>query len=124
MTQDTLIATWQAAGTYRGASSVSTWLFGICRNKIGERLRRPRPLSQPVDLADIVHTDGASEAAVEFWDCFGKLDEDDQELILLVFHCGFAQREVAEITGVPVGTVKSRTHYARRRLQQLLREGE
>ena len=47
----------------------------------------------------------------------------DREVLALVFHQGFSQHEVAEILGVPVGTVKSRTHYARLRLQDLLQEG-
>jgi RNA polymerase sigma-70 factor, ECF subfamily len=118
--QETMIAVWERAASYQGASSPSTWLFGICRNKVGDVLRKRRPAGgQPEPLGA-----GANEEVAAFWEAFGKLGDEQRELILLVFHYGFAQQEVAEILGVPVGTVKSRVHTARRRLQALLSEGE
>ena len=116
--QETLIAAWQSAGSYRGASSVSTWLFGICRNKLGERLRRREIAAEPLALAETLGAE--SREAVEFWECFRDLDGEQQELLMLVCYHGFSQAEVAETLGIPVGTVKSRLFYARRRLQELL----
>ncbi len=119
--QETLIAAWESAGSFRGASSVNTWLVGICRNRVGERLRRRSVPVEPLQLAETLSVD-AGESAVEFWDSFSKLDDADRELLLLVFYEGLSQAEVAEMLEIPVGTVKSRTHYARRRLQALLEE--
>jgi RNA polymerase sigma-70 factor (ECF subfamily) len=121
--QETWMAVWQAAGTYRGASSVSTWLFGICRNKVGEILRRRSRAPAPGFPTAPAWVASAGEAAAELWGCLGRMDEDDRELILLAFYLGLSQQEIAEVLGVPVGTVKSRTHYARRRLQELLDGG-
>jgi len=122
--QETFLAVWQSAGTYQGGSSVSTWLLGICRNKVRDQLRRRPPPTEPLNGAGGLVSPGSGEEAVELWACFRQMDEDDQELIQLVFHQGLSLQEVAEVLGIPVGTVKSRTFYARRRLQQLLRGGD
>ncbi len=116
--QETVTAAWQSAGSYRGGA-LSAWLFGICRNRVADRLRREGPGWEPLEHAPAGGTRVAGEAT-EFWEGFGRLSAEQQELILLVFYYGFSQREVAAVLGVPVGTVKSRTYYARRRLQQLL----
>ncbi|MBM3472562.1 MAG: sigma-70 family RNA polymerase sigma factor [Armatimonadetes bacterium] len=114
--QETMLAAWRSASAYRGASSVSTWLFGICRHKVADALRRcPQAETRP--LPEAVAGDAS---AIEFWETFDHLQPDDRELLLLVFHYGFSQREIGQIMDVPVGTVKSRTFYARRRLQALL----
>lgn len=121
--QETMLAVWQGAGTFRQASRPSTWVFGICRNKIGERLRRRREL-QPLDGLPDLAAHGTPTATVELWQQFRLLSPEHREVLLLVFHQGFSQEEVAEMLGVPVGTVKSRTFHARRRLQALLEGGE
>lgn len=121
--QETMIAIWRNASAYRSGSSPSTWLFGICRNKVGDALRRRKP-TDPLPPGPPSATDPADPSAVEFWEAFSRLTDEQQELILLVFHQGFSQQEVAEIMQVPVGTIKSRTFYARRQLQALLAEGD
>jgi RNA polymerase sigma factor (sigma-70 family) len=117
--QETMIAAWCSAGTYRAGSPASTWLFGICRHKVLDALRR----CDRTELPPPSPARGES-TSLEFWESFSRLSDEQQELILLVFHYGFSQQEVAEILGVPVGTVKSRTFHARRRLQALLEGGE
>ena len=119
--QETMLAVWRSASAYRGASSVSTWLFGICRHKVADALRRC-PAHETRPLSEALARD-ADEPATEFWETFDRLETDDRELLLLVFYYGFSQQEVAQIMDLPVGTVKSRTFYARRRLQALLEGG-
>jgi RNA polymerase sigma-70 factor (ECF subfamily) len=121
--QETMIAIWANASAYRSASAASTWVFGICRHKLGDALRRRRPTDPPPAVPASV-SDRADPSRVEFWEAFSRLTDEQQELILLVFHQGFSQQEVAEVMRVPVGTIKSRTFYARRRLQELLSEGD
>lgn len=122
--QETFLAAWQGAGSYQGGSSVSTWLLGICRNKVRDQLRRRPAAIEPLEEARGLVSPGSGEETVEFWACFRQMDANDQELIQLVFHQGLSLQEVAEVLGIPVGTVKSRTFYARRRLRQLLRGGD
>ncbi len=121
--QETLLAVWQEAGTFRQASRASTWIFGICRHKVGDKLRRRREY-QPLDSLPDRPAPGAPATTVELWRQLGRLSPEHREVLLLVFHQGFSQEEVAKMLGIPVGTVKSRTYHARRRLQALLDGGE
>jgi len=122
--QDTLLAVWTGADGFEGDSSVSTWLFGICRNKVGDRLRRRRAREEPLELAQALARLDHGEDALQLWQCLSQLSDDDHDLVLLVLYCGFSQQQVARIIGIPAGTVKSRTHYARRRLQRLMDGGD
>jgi RNA polymerase sigma-70 factor (ECF subfamily) len=119
--QETILAAWQGAAGYRGESRVKTWLFAICRNKVLDWPRRREVPTEPEDFR-LGGGVGGGEVDLDFWQSFGRLTDEQQEVILLVFHYGFAQEEVAGILGVPLGTVKSRLHYARRRLRELLAE--
>ncbi len=122
--QETIIAAWKGASAFRGGSAVSTWLFGICRNKVCDQLAARGPAVEGLEWADSLPGAPMDASPIPFWQAFAGLSQEHQELILLVFYCGFSQGETAEILGLPVGTVKSRTHYARRHLQRLLEQGE
>jgi RNA polymerase sigma factor (sigma-70 family) len=122
--QETMLSVWQGARSFKGASRVTTWLFGICRNKVGDRLRgRETPTAPESRMAEAGWQDRPEPASMDFWTAFRTLSEDHQEVILLAFHYGFSREEMAAILGVPVGTVKSRTHHARRLLRELLDKG-
>lgn len=127
--QETMLAVWRGAAAFRGESPVRTWLFGICRNKVGEALRRRRvPGDETVMALRALDPETGSargageqaEASVSFWEAFSVLSDEHREVLLLVFHHGFSLEETARIIGVPVGTVKSRTYHARRRLEAAL----
>lgn len=111
--QETMLAIWQSAGTFRQASRASTWIFGICRNKVGEKLRRRREL-QPLESLPELAAPGTPATTVELWQQLYRLSPEHREVLLLVFEQGFSQSAVAETLGVPLGTVKSRTFHARR----------
>jgi RNA polymerase sigma factor (sigma-70 family) len=128
--QDTLLAVWRSSHHYAGRSSVQTWLFGIARRQAHNRLRvqqpQPVPLGSdglagwvdpapgPVDWA-IANAQGAALA-----DAIDALAPQHREILALAFAAQMPHREIAEILGVPVGTVKSRLHHARAALAREL----
>ncbi|HEU4396791.1 MAG TPA: RNA polymerase sigma factor, partial [Actinomycetota bacterium] len=128
--QDTLLAVWRSAQQYAGRSSVQTWMFGIARRQAHNRLRvrRPQPVPLgsdglagwvdpapgPVDWA-IANAEGAALA-----DAIGALAPQHREVLALAFAAQLPHREIAEILGVPVGTVKSRLHHARAALARAM----
>lgn len=124
--QETMLATWRGAARFREESSVRTWLFGICRNRLAERAKRREFKAEvvPIDRLGELSGGGATAAAVpetlDFWRAFDRLADEHREVILLVFHYGFSLRETADLLEIPVGTVKSRVHHARRRLEAAL----
>ncbi len=124
--QETFLAAWHSARTFRGRSSVRTWLFGIAHNRAGHwlRWRRPEPLDEDAeipapgpavpDLADAAWERERVTAAL------AQLPPAQRAVLELTFFHGLSCAEVAEALNCPVGTVKSRAHLARRRLAQLL----
>jgi RNA polymerase sigma factor (sigma-70 family) len=128
--QDTLLAVWRSAHQYAGRSSVQTWLFGIARRQAHNRLRVQQPQQVPlggdglaswVDPAPgpvewaIANAQGAALAAA-----IDALAPQHREVLALAFGAQVPHREIAEILGVPVGTVKSRLHHARAALTRAM----
>ena len=126
--QDTLLAVWRSAGLYAGRSSVRTWLFGIARRQAHNRLRGHRPEQVPLDVvADWADpSPGPAEWAVAraqsaaIAEAFDTLAGQHREVLALAFAGRLPHGEIAEILGVPIGTVKSRLHHARAALARTL----
>jgi RNA polymerase sigma factor (sigma-70 family) len=124
--QETFLAAWHSARTFRGHSSVRTWLFGIAHHKAGHWLRRRR--SEPLDEDAEIPAPGPAvpDLADAAWErervmvALAQLPPAQRAVLELTFFHGLSCAEVAEALDCPVGTVKSRAHLARQRLAQLL----
>jgi len=119
---------WRGAAEFSGRSNVSTWLLGIARNKTMSVLRRrtetPLDYDAALDLVDDmddpeVVADRASRGAV-VRRCLMRLPPTLREVVDLIYYHEKTVAEVAEIVGIPPGTVKTRMFHARSRLQELL----
>ncbi|MSQ24317.1 MAG: sigma-70 family RNA polymerase sigma factor [Chloroflexi bacterium] len=128
--QDTFVAVWRSAGTFQSRSMLRTWLFGIARRQAHNVMRRPGVKLQDVDDASEVADPGpepedrvlaqADVAMVRLG--IARLSVAHREVLALKFVSGLGYQEMALITGVPEGTVKSRLNAARRALRQILSE--
>ncbi|MCT9932732.1 RNA polymerase sigma factor [Planotetraspora sp. A-T 1434] len=123
--QDTLLAVWRSAATYRSRSSVSTWLFGVARRQAHNRLRGAPPptAAEPSDGADL--RAGPEELALggdRVRRALVRLPLPQREVVVLAFLGDLSHQEIAEVLDIPVGTVKSRLHHARATLRGCLDE--
>ncbi|MGI8684434.1 MAG: sigma-70 family RNA polymerase sigma factor [Acidimicrobiales bacterium] len=128
LVQDTLVRAFRAIDSFDGRHP-RAWLLTIMRNAQVNRTRRRRPklLDDPDELERISDTDGAAaspEAIVvgaEFdavvGEALGALPDRFRQVVELVDIDGLSYAEVAEVVGVPVGTVMSRLHRARARIR-------
>ncbi|MBE3575025.1 MAG: sigma-70 family RNA polymerase sigma factor [Firmicutes bacterium] len=134
--QETLLAAWRGASSWRGESALSTWLFGICHRCLGHLLRKlePPPLGPaPAVGAQADQRDGVHECGDDPWPnqdrsltlrrALAAMDEGLRETLFLVYYLDLSVTEAAQVMAVPVGTVKSRLHTARRRLAAMLQDG-
>ena len=144
ITQDTLIRAHRALATFRGDSSLATWLhriaFNLARNRYWYFFRRSRHLTSSLDcplspgsnatfteLVASKEADPAREAAVNEFvvmvaACMKKLDSTQREILNLRTVLHHSYDEIASALGINVGTVKSRIARARGSLRGLLFE--
>jgi len=130
--QDTMLAVWRGARTFRGGSRVRTWLLGIARRQARDRMRRQRPLPMAdSELARQASPNPGPEAiAVERAEArrmvgaLSTLTPAHREVLGLVFGADLSLAEVARVLAVPVGTVKSRLHAARAALGRTMNAKE
>jgi RNA polymerase sigma-70 factor (ECF subfamily) len=129
LVQEVFTRVWRHADSYDpNRATFRTWLYGIARNAIIDFKRRSavRPqlaLHEPVDEPE--DTDDPVELAVLRWQMAAALERltpEHRQVIRLAHFQGFTLREIAEQTGLPLGTVKSRASYALRGLRLALEE--
>jgi RNA polymerase sigma-70 factor (ECF subfamily) len=126
--QDTMLAVWRQAGTFRGESRVRSWMIAIARRQARDRLRRNKLrvvedrglVNQPSSEAgpELVVLERADIAEVSR--AIQTLGRAHREVLGLVFAADLTMPEVAGILEVPVGTVKSRLFAARTALCRAL----
>ena len=128
--QDTMLAVWRGAGSFRGESSVRSWVIAIARRQTRDRLRGrrlrvvddafladqpgpgPGPEVMALDRAELAEVKGAIR----------ELALPHREVLGLAFGSGLSLPEVAGVLDIPVGTVKSRLTAARTALSRILDE--
>lgn len=124
---DTMMVVWQTAGSFRGTSKLSTWVFAIAyRKALKARVKWRQPIEdEEPDLRvdpspgpeQQAHHARLHDALVEAMD---QLSADHRAVVDLTYFQGMGYREIAEIMECPVDTVKTRMFHARRRLKQAM----
>ncbi|MBV9853206.1 MAG: sigma-70 family RNA polymerase sigma factor [Streptosporangiaceae bacterium] len=127
--QETFLAVWRGAGSYRPMGAAGGWLWSIGRRQAAQLLRRRGPAAMALPdagLPDGSHASDPAEAALIRADleqavaALGPPGGPDREVWRLMYVEDRPVAEVAELMGVPQGTVKSRAHRARRLLRAAL----
>lgn len=122
LVNDIMLATWRSAGTFRGDSKPSTWIFGIAYRQALKRMSRKRlSIASYLDVDRLPDNDTRSFEQ-EDWvqQGIGSLPPTQRLAVELVFYLGLSYDEVATVTDCPVNTVKTRMFHARRKLKEQL----
>lgn len=140
--QDVLIALYRRRDELTRIADLRPWLGRVLYNRFVDHRRRHRrqhlqvvdahagadaagqPLeSIPADTCDVEGEAGRALDIRRVQQALEQLSEEHRNVLML--HCaeGYSLEEIQGITGIPVGTLKSRLHRARARLRQLLGEG-
>ena len=126
--QEVFLRAWRHAGQYDPArAGVRTWLYQITRHAIIDARRRAavRPALSPHEPKGEPEAAGTLEQAMLGWQVAAALERltpEHRQMIRMAQFRGLTMREIAEHTGLPLGTVKSRTWYALRSLRLVLEE--
>jgi RNA polymerase sigma-70 factor (ECF subfamily) len=129
LVSEVFLDVWRQAAAFMAKSQVSTWLLAIARNKAISTMRRRRDerldegaLATVEDPADNPHAlmEHESRTAI-VQKCLAQLSPAHREVLDLVYFHEKSIDEIAEITGIPASTVKTRAFYARSHMQKFLK---
>ena len=121
--QQTFLQAWRASPRFDPDRDPGPWLYAIARRVAVDLHRRERRHESDRGEPEVAVLPETFEGTWEAWEVRSALDRipDDERRILLATHfLGLTHDETAERLGIPVGTVKSRSHRAHRRLAELL----
>lgn len=128
LVQECLVRALANQSQWREEASPRKWLFAILHNvhidEARRRTRRPAQVQLEAAETESQPADGQAGAAMfEIEDALAELPEEQRQALLLVALEGLSYAEVAEVLGVPIGTVMSRIARGRERLREALYGG-
>jgi RNA polymerase sigma-70 factor (ECF subfamily) len=140
ITQDVFVRVFRHLGTYDPAHKFSNWILRIARNAAIDAIRRREPEWVPLESgegkvspADTVAAPAGNEGpdrvdreetARALEGALARLRPEYREVLVLRYHEDLSYEEIVEVTGLPLGTVKSYLHRARAEMaSQLTRAG-
>src|SRR5688572_8255195 len=134
--QEAFIKAWQALPSFRGQSAFYTWLFRIAMNVATDRTRQRAARGRAFGTERVPEEDwerlmpdqgagpddaaGRAEERERITRALAALSESHRAIIMLSDLEGLSYREIAEVLDIPMGTVMSRLHNARKRLRDVL----
>jgi RNA polymerase sigma-70 factor (ECF subfamily) len=126
---DTLLHVWNAPHAFRGESSFSTWLLGVARFKMMERLRQRPTGTDDIDDVDesvLVEETGPEDVAAMrersegVRECLDALPAEQRECMHLAYYEGWTLEEIADHMSAKKETIGTRLFYARKKIQGCL----
>lgn len=134
LVQEAMLNAWRSWDGYEVGTNCRAWLMTILRNRFINDFRRDRARPAALELEQVAERHGASalyerDPEGRVFDrlvhqyvvrAIEELPDEFRVPVVLVDVEGFGYQEVAETLGIQIGTVKSRLHRGRRRLQEKL----
>jgi RNA polymerase sigma-70 factor, ECF subfamily len=124
LTQEVFVTVHRCIGSFDGRSKLTTWLFGVCLHLVQRHRRRAYFRleflhAEPPERADMDTPEeryAGAEARLRLERLLNKLSPERRATFVLFEVEGVSCEEIAELTAVPVGTVYSRLHLARKQV--------
>jgi RNA polymerase sigma-70 factor (ECF subfamily) len=130
--QETFVRVYEQRREYIPSGRFPSWICTIARNLCYDKLREPAPLALEPDMPLVLWLGAsggrpepatesvADERLAQVERAAEKLPPPMREAVMLKYYHGLKIKEIAEIQDCPAGTVKSRLHYARKRMEELV----
>jgi RNA polymerase sigma factor (sigma-70 family) len=118
--QATFLNAWRASGRFEPGRELGPWLYSIARRQAIDAYRRNRRVEvTDGSTLEVVELPPSMERLWEAWEVGLAVDElpaEERDVVRLSWFDELSHPEIAERLGIPIGTVKSRSHRAHRRL--------
>jgi len=130
--QETFLSVWRSAETYRPERSTPrSWLLSIVHHRAIDRLRGRQVRLQPVELEEGMEIPDRSDVWKDVSDALtgenvraalAQLPPEQRDTIEMAYFQGYTHSQIAQLTEVPLGTVKGRMRIGLRKLRTLLEQ--
>lgn len=122
-TQLTFLKAWRAASTYDPQREISPWLYAIARRTAIDmyRKRAREVVSEDIEIVSMPPGLDTAWEVFEVRAALDRLPDDERSIVKLSHLDGYSHAEIGDRLGLPIGTVKSRSHRAHQRLAEMLR---
>jgi RNA polymerase sigma-70 factor (ECF subfamily) len=124
LVQETYLRALKSLHSFRGDSSVRTWLLSVSRNVCADHVRRRERQRRLIDRVTPLAADAVTPGPVFIDEMIDGLSRDRRDAFVLTQMIGLSYEEAAQALGVPIGTVRSRVARARIELAALVRRAE
>ena len=135
--QETFWQVWQKAETFSRRGVVAAWLYRIARNKSLDHLRRQKarpvkrnPISSQIELNEPPQNVHLTSVEIDVQrtlqrqrvqDALASIPPEQRQCLELAYFDGMSQRQIAEYTDTPLGTIKTRVRQGLKKLERILR---
>lgn len=124
-TSETFFQVWRSAKNFEGRSKVSSWVFGIarhvCMGMLRKKLKHP-PTLELFETDAVVEEEDAQLDIELLRKALELLPPHHREVLHLAYYEELPYEEIAQILRIPLNTVKTRVHYAKKKLLEVVRE--
>jgi RNA polymerase sigma-70 factor (ECF subfamily) len=137
--QDSFLNAYQSLSSFKGDSEFYTWLYRIAFNSAVSQRRKKKPtvsleggrngepIADPPDVSEVVNPSSAlerNERLNALYKALNRLSFEHRAVLVMKDLDGLKYEEIADVMGVPIGTIRSRLHRARLELRCLLSEDQ
>ncbi len=125
LAQETFLTAYQKLHTFKGRSSLSTWLHTVAYRQFlswHRKRKRTRPMAEVPDQGH--DTRPATDAEILARQLLGQVGPEDRACLTLAYSVGMSHAEIAQVVDQPLGTVKARIHRAKLKLNQWLQDND
>ena len=123
--QETFVKVFHSLPDFKGDAKIETWLYRITVNTAYDFNRKRKSLSSLISRW-VEHQDKQVSPSLDqkmlVQDALMKLPFKDRTVLVLHYLEGYKQDEIADLLDIPQGTVKSRLHHARIKMESILKE--
>lgn len=123
LAQETFLAAYGKLHTWQGKAQLATWLHSIAYRKFLERVRREKRFDVVAEVPEPEQSGRLpAEQEILVEQLMGLLEPIDRACLTLAYAAGFSHEDIAPLVDLPLGSVKSRIHRAKLKLQRGLNE--
>lgn len=124
MVQNSFLKAIEQIHTLRNPQAMKTWFYRILTNECLQTLKKAKREfpAEPADIKEEIYLEKAYEPELELYEAVRRLSPETQTIIMLHYYEGYTLKEVSQITGDNLNTVKSRLYAGLKKLKTIIKE--